>query len=199
MERPLPDAVARPVRAYLATLVPPQERSDAWHELAADVAYWGEGDLLAVLRLAHQVVLQHERVTPEVAALALADIGVDDPGDVAVVLDADVATARRWVEAARASAEGDQDADPSRATGRFPDRPRTAATVTPSPPPSQPAAPVQAAPDAPSEAVRIGFDEDDGPLPHLDGSTSRTASTRAAAWLGLGVLAVLVVVWVLLR
>lgn len=84
---PLPAPVARRARTYLASLVPAEETSDAWHELVADATYWGECEELPVLRLAHQVVLQHQRVTPEVAALALDEMGVSSSTAVAEVLD----------------------------------------------------------------------------------------------------------------
>ena len=84
---PLPEPVARRARSYLEALVPAGRTSDAWHELVADVAYWGDREELPVLRLAHQVVLQHERVTDEAATLALDELGISSPRAVAAVLD----------------------------------------------------------------------------------------------------------------
>lgn len=89
MDRPLPDTLARPARAYLAALVPPHELSDAWHELLEDVTYWGDRDEVGVLRLATGVVRQHQRVTDEAATLALVDAGVVDAEVVAPVLQVD--------------------------------------------------------------------------------------------------------------
>lgn len=210
MERPLRDDVARPVRAYLAALVPGDEVSDAWHELVADVSYWRERELLPTLRLAHQVVLQHQRVAPEVAALALVDVGVDDPDDVAVVLDADATVAGQWLDQARASRAPDTPAEEvAAAPKRFAERPRpaTAPRVAPTAPAPQPAG------DAPTDvarppaagsgttgatgtdpAVRIGFDEDDGPLPDLDGRGAGWSAARVMAWV-VAALVVVLAVW----
>lgn len=89
MSRPLPEQTARSARAYLAGLVPPDELSDAWHELLEDVAYWGDRDLVGVMRLATYVLRQHQRITDEVAALGLLDVGIDDPGAIARILEVD--------------------------------------------------------------------------------------------------------------
>lgn len=192
MERPLPDDVARPVRAYLAALVPGDEVSDAWHELLADVAYWHERQLLPVLRLAHQVVLQHQRVTPEVAALALVEGGIEDPEEVAVVLDTDAVTARRWTEAAIASRDGDAAATPVMA-GRFSDRPSGDV-----PAPTVDDAPPSPAEDASSGSIRIGFDGDE-PSPDRDGRGGAAASMRGIVVTVLALVALVVVVWLLAR
>lgn len=192
MERPLPADVARPARAYLAALVPPDELSDAWHELVDDVAYWGDRDLLAVLRLAHQVVLQHERVAPEVAALALVESGVEDPADVAVVLGADEGTARDWTHVAIAARDGDDAAS----TGRFSDgadpEPTTAPTITEATPPGAPR-------PTPREggALRIGF-EDDGPLPSYDEHAGPRWATRRILVAALVLWVLVIAVWLLL-
>lgn len=99
MDRPpLPEPVARRARSYLAALVPAGRTSDAWHELVADVTYWGDREELPVLRLAHQVVLQHERVTEEVAALALDELGISSPRSVAAVLDVSPAHAEALLD-----------------------------------------------------------------------------------------------------
>lgn len=195
MERPLPDDVARPARAYLAALVPPEELSDAWHELVDDVAYWGDRDLLPVLGLAHQVALQHQRVAPEVAALALVETGVEDPRDVAVVLGADEDAAREWTRTAVAARDG-EDAPPPR---RFDDvggpTPVSAPDPEPDPEPA-PTAVETASPEEPAEpAMRIGFD-DDGPLPDYgDGEPRWTTRRILVAALALWV--VVVLVWLL--
>lgn len=196
MERPLPDDVARPVRAYLAALVPSGEVSDAWHELVADVGYWHERELLPVLRLAHQVVLQHQRVTPEVAALALVEGGIEDPEEVAVVLDTDAVTARRWTEQAIASRDGDAVVTPATAV------PRAAAPAADRPPRDVPAPSVDDAPppaeDTSSGSVRLGFDQDE-PLPDLDRRPGAAASMRGLVVTVLALLALVVVVWLLAR
>ena len=210
MDRPLPDDVARPARAYLAALLPASEVSDAWHELVADVEYWGDRDLLAVLRLAHQVVLQHERVSPEAATLVLAEHGVDRDEDVAVVLDADVESARGWARAAVATRDG---ASPDAAPRRFggtstatepapvPDEPEPASHVAPEPVAvSQPELPHDDEPaledEATTEALRIGFDDDE-PLPDLDGPRGDSRG-RALAMLVLAVVLV-AILWALAR
>jgi hypothetical protein len=185
MERPLPDEVARPTRAYVASLVPDDQLSDAWHELLADVAYWGDRELLPVLRLAHQVVLQHERVTGEVAALALCERGLDDPADVAAVLDVDADTARRWTRLAIASRDADADA------------PRSAATPAPAEPVPPPAPAPDPAPDDP--ALRIGSDED-GPPPRIPDqpATPRPGVPSVALAVVAIVVVAAVLLWVLL-
>lgn len=208
MERPLADDVARPARAYLAALVPPGQLSDAWHELVDDVAYWGDRELLPVLRLAHQVVLQHERVAPEVAALALVESGVEDPADVAVVLGADEEAAREWTRTAVAARDGD-DVPPHR---RFDDTTGPVATPEPEPRPpapepqpdearSEPAdalPPEPAAAPAAGRAMRIGF-EDDGPLPAYDEHAGPRWTTRRILVAALVLWVLVVAVWLLLR
>lgn len=222
MERPLPEDVARPARAYLAALVPPDELSDAWHELVDDVAYWGDRELLPVLGLAHQVVLQHERVAPEVAALALVESGVEDPADVAVVLGADEDDAREWTRAAVAARDGD-DAPPTRrfddvggpAPEHEPDSPQPDPAPDDAAPDPAPAAsshvattspprPAATSPDeaTPSEqgngpAMRIGF-EDDRPLPiHDEHAGEPRWTTRRILVAALVLWLVVVVVWLL--
>lgn len=212
MERPLSDDVARPVRAYLAALVPDDEVSDAWHELVADVTYWGDRQLLPVLRLAHQVVLQHERVAPEVATLVLLEAGVEDPAAVATVLDADEDTARGWTEVALASRDGDETPSgrftaPSRARpprGRGP----VAEFAAAEPPAAEPsvAEPSGASPgdDHPASsddtrgAVRIGFDDHE-PLPDLEVGDEKRVTARGIVLAVLVLLVVLVAIWVLAR
>jgi hypothetical protein len=108
-ERPLSDEVARAARAYLAALVSPSARADAWHDLLAEVRYWQDDQLVPVLRLAHQVVGQHERVTDEAAAFALADVGIVEVDDLAVVLNVDPVVARDLREQAdRARESGER-------------------------------------------------------------------------------------------
>lgn len=212
MERPLSDDVARPVRAYLAALVPDDEVSDAWHELVADVTYWGDRQLLPVLRLAHQVVLQHERVAPEVATLVLLEAGVEDPAAVATVLDTDEDTARGWTEVALASRDGDETPSgrftaPSRARpprGRGP----VAEFAAAEPPAAEPsvAEPSGASPgdDHPASsddtrgAVRIGFDDHE-PLPDLEVGDEKRVTARGIVLAVLVLLVVLVAIWVLAR
>lgn len=177
MARPLPDETARPARAYLAALVRADEVSDAWHELTADVAYWGDRELLAVLRLAHQVVVQHERISGEVATLALADLGVDDPADVAVVLDTDVDTARRWIAQVVAVRDGEP---------------------VPTSTPPTPTEPSPATDDEAPSGVRIGFDED-APLPGLEALAGRRTLARGVALAILLVAVLLAVTVALLR
>lgn len=113
MDRPpLPDPVARCARSYLAALVPSTQVSDAWHELLADVAYWGDRQELPVLRLAHQVVLQHERVTDEVAVLVLDELGIASPPSVAEVLDVTTSHAATLLDRVAATvAEEDRPGD----------------------------------------------------------------------------------------
>lgn len=216
MDRPLPDDVARPARAYLAALVPADEVSDAWHELVADVAYWDDRQLLPVLRLAHQVVLQHARVTPEAAALVLVEAGIDQPEDVAAVLDSDVDSARTWTRAALATRDDASETLATVTTGRLAG---AAVDTTHRPAPTEPVAlhpvgdppvetvetpadlPVEsdaAAPAPAPEAVRIGFDEDDGPLPDLEGRSHRRP-VRTVALLVVVLVALVVVLWVLAR
>ena len=213
MERPLPDDVARPARAYLAALVPADEVSDAWHELLADVAYWGDRHLLAVLRLAHQVVLQHERVTPEAAALALVEVGVDAPADVAAVLDADPTDARAWTEAARATRDGDEPAvkptpprPPSPPRSPCPPRRRRRPSPPRRPPRHAPrrghsrrhAPPRTADPEPAPGAVRIGF-EDDEPLPAFHDDAGRRLTTRTIVLVAVVLWVLVVLLWTLLR
>lgn len=222
MERPLSDDVARPVRAYLAALVPDDEVSDAWHELVADVTYWGDRQLLPVLRLAHQVVLQHERVAPEVATLVLVEAGIEDPAAVATVLDADEDTARGWTEVALSSRDGDETPSgrftaPSRARpprGRGPvaeppaAEPPAAEPPAAEPPAAEPSAaePSGASPgdDDPASsddtrgAVRIGFDDHE-PLPDLEVGDDQRVTARGIVLAVLALLVVLVAIWVLAR
>lgn len=171
MQRPLTDDVARPARSYLAALLPADEVSDAWHELLDDAAYWGERDLRPVLRLAHQVVLQHERVTPEVAALVLADLGVDDPADVAHVLDTDEATARQWAAQAEASREGDVAPPPAAPLGRFADPARTPAAAEGRPVPPA---------DAPEPPTRVGGVATEVSTPAREASAPATTAPAPA-------------------
>lgn len=197
MERPLPDDVARPARAYLAALVPADEVSDAWHELLGDVAYWGDRELLPVLRLAHQVVLQHERITPEVAALALVESGINRPADVAIVLDTDVEEARRWTRAALDTRDGDtrdgQDDPGSELTP-------PAADDTPWRRGEAAAEPTVPAPAPPREALRIGFDADDGPLPDPDGrGVDRRLPVRTIVLAAVALWSLVAVLWMLAR
>ncbi len=214
MERPLPDDVARPARAYLAALVPADEVSDAWHELLADVAYWGDRHLLAVLRLAHQVVLQHERVTPEAAALALVEVGVDAPADVAAVLDADPTDARAWTEAARATRDGDEPAVKLDAASPPEPAPQPVPSATPAAPEPRPAArsetpraevtrpdtprPAPSDPEPAPGAVRIGF-EDDEPLPAFHDDAGRRLTTRTIVLVAVVLWVLVVLLWTLLR
>lgn len=187
---PLPEPVARRARTYLASLVPVEETSDAWHELVADATYWGEREELPVLRLAHQVVLQHQRVTQEVATLALDEMGITSPVAVAQVLDvaeADARALRERVtetieEANRASpvhvfdaevgavgtrtdpdpGDGDEVAEDVRvATVDDADVAATGRDLAAAPGADEPSA-APARDEAPSgTAVRIGFEEDD--------------------------------------
>lgn len=198
MQRPLPDDVARPVRAYLAALVPADERSDAWHELVDDVGYWGDRELLPVLRLAHQVVLQHERVTPEVAALALVEVGVDEPADVAAVLGTDEATAREWTRTALEARDGDtvpvgRFVDPA-ATATSPDRTTASPPADPRPAASDPEAEPEV--EGGGSAVRIGFDDDE-PLPSFSEDAGQRWTTRRILVAALVLWALVVLVWLL--
>ena len=227
MARPLPDDVARTARAYLASLLPPSDFSDAWHELVADVDYWGDRDLVPVVRLAHQVVLQHQRLAPEVAVLALAEVGVDDPGAMAAVLDADTDQVARWVDEVATQRDGatpmvtiaEPGLEPVPDAPHDPPAPDEPAgdDVPPSwdaaPPPTE--ADHRAEPDhrpepdlraeadldtpsaQPAEAVRIGFDDDE-PLPDLDGRARGVG--RRDLLVATATLAVLIlIVWLLTR
>lgn len=175
MTRPLPEDVARTARAYLGALVPPGEVSDAWHELVADATYWGDRDLVSVMVMAHQVVLQHQRVAPEVAVLALQELDLDQPATVARVLAVDEATADRLTEEVAASVEGGPAADP---VGRFatapgPERSRAAVAAAPRDVPSEPApevapGPAPASTEPSGDALRIGFEEDERPISGFD-------------------------------
>ncbi len=169
--RPLPDDVARTARAHLAALLPPDHVSDAWHDLLAEVSYWGESETVPVLRLAHQVVLQHQPVTPAVAAHSLVEAGVDDPDDVAAALDTDPDRARALLAEVTA-AVGEE--------GAAPDPPTVvedAAIVGASDAPQEPAGedprkdPEEAA-TATSPSVRIGFDEDEAVVPSDQAASS---------------------------
>lgn len=164
--RPLPDDVARTARAHLAALLPPDHVSDAWHDLLAEVSYWGESETVPVLRLAHQVVLQHQPVTPAVAAHSLAEAGVDDPDALAAVLDTDTDRARALLaevteaveeQGAAAAAPGPTrppagDAVPADVDETTPDRPARGGERR-----------AEGPGDSPS--VRIGFDEDEPVVP----------------------------------
>lgn len=150
--RPLPDDVARSARAHLAALLPPDHVSDGWHDLLAEVAYWGESETVPVLRLAHQVVLQHQPVTPAVAAHSLVEAGVNAPDDVAVVLDTDTDRARALlVEVSEAVGEEGATAAPS--------------TVIEDAAVAGAHAPVEGDATATSPSLRIGFDEDEAVVP----------------------------------
>lgn len=181
MDRPpLPEPVARRARSYLAALVPAGRTSDAWHELVADVTYWGDREELPVLRLAHQVVLQHERVTDEVATLALDELGISSPDSVATVLDVSPADAEvlldRVAEVQRPPDVHVFDAEAGAVGTRedpvADDAPDAEAGDDPVPEPTQPTTPATAPqePEATAQptgdrdgarAVRIGFEEDD--------------------------------------
>lgn len=212
MTRPLPEDVARTARAYLAALVPADEVSDAWHELVADVTYWGESEPVEVVRLAHQVALQHQPVAPQVAVLALREVGMDQPPTVARVLEVDQDTAQGWTGEVAASVD---DAPAATHTPRRDDA-ATAPTST-----DDAAAPVSTddatdvatarddgatgptstADDASTagddaSAVRIGFEEDDAlrGLDELDSPASTTPRRGlVVAAVALAVLVVLVV------
>lgn len=207
MTRPLPEHVARIARAYLGALVPPAEVSDAWHELVADATYWGDRDLVPVMVMAHQVVLQHQRVAPEVAVLALRDLDMDQPATVAQVLAVDEGTAHRLTDEVAASVEGGPAAD---AVGRFAtgvqDRARTTAP-TGSPvihPADEPGPSRTPSPPAPSTttdgsggAVRIGF-EDDSPMTGFDEAGSPGGITARRVVLLVAAAVVIVSLWLLL-
>ncbi len=178
--RPLPDDVARTARAHLAALLPPDHVSDAWHDLLAEASYWGESETVPVLRLAHQVVLQHQPVTAAVAAHSLAEAGLDDPDDLAAVLDTDTDRARALLAEVTDAVE-EQGAAP--APSRVIEDAAVAGAAAPGPtrPPAGDAAPVDVdatTPDRPapggerraeepgdSASVRIGFDEDEPVVP----------------------------------
>jgi hypothetical protein len=222
MARPLPDDVARTARAYLASLLPPSDLSDAWHELVADVDYWGDRELVPVVRLAHQVVLQHQRLAPEVAVLALAEVGVDDLGAMAAVLDADTDQVTRWADEVASQRDGatpmvtiaepglepvpDAPGDPP-----APDEPVGDDDVPPSWDAAPPAAeadhraeadlPPDPDLDTPSaestEAVRIGFDDDE-PLPDLDGR-ARGVGRRDLLVAATTLAVLILIVWLLTR
>lgn len=204
MTRPLPEDVARTARAYLAALVPAPEVSDAWHELVADATYWGDRELVPVVRLAHQVALQHQPVAPEVAVLALHEVGIDLDASIARVLDVDEDTARRWSQQATASVAGDAGAAAGegaggQGAGRFsgpgPSHARSAPAQSQSPRPEPDvldAGPAAAPSGNNGNAVRIGF-EDDGPLPSADELDSPASTTPRR-----GLVAAIVVVAVLL-
>lgn len=211
MTRPLPEDVARTARAYLAALVPAPEVSDAWHELVADATYWGDRELVPVVRLAHQVALQHQPVAPEVAVLALHEVGIDQDASIARVLDVDEDAARAWSQQVAASVVGDADVGAGedaggQGAGRFsepgPSHARSAPVHAPGPAPEPDD--LDAAPSAgPSgnggDAVRIGF-EDDGPLPSIDELDSPASTTpRRGLVVAVVVVAVLLVlaVWLL--
>lgn len=175
--RPLPDDVARTARAHLAALLPPDHVSDAWHDLLAEVAYWGESATVPVLRLAHQVVLQHQPVTPAVAAHSLVEAGVHDPDDVAAVLDTDADRARALL-AEVSEAVGEEGAAPAPPTviedaavagapaPVEPDEPaRPVVHDSPSAPEGQDREDREGDATATSPSVRIGFDEDEEAVP----------------------------------
>ncbi len=194
MTRPLPEDVARTARAYLGALVPPGEVSDAWHELVADATYWGDRDLVSVMVMAHQVVLQHQRVAHEVAVLALQELDLDQPATVARVLAVDEATADRLTEQVAASVEGGPAADP---VGRFataagPERsrapaPAAARDVSSEPAPDAVPRPAPAGNETSGDALRIGFEDDERPITGFDelgppgGVTGRRVALVVAA------------------
>lgn len=227
MERPpLPDPVARRARTYLAALVPPAETSDAWHELLADVTYWGDRDEVAVLRLAHQVVLQHERVTAEAAVLVLDEVGVTSPDAVAAVLDVGPPEAEALVQrVADHVAEAEQspdvhvfDAEAGAVGTRAPrdDEPDGAAETTepaevPEPvdarEPADAPEPVAAGEPAPRPeptgeagapaSVQIGFDDDE--VLELDDDASLVPVDRRRWWAAAAIAVVaLLLLWFLL-
>ena len=198
MTRPLPEDVARTARAYLAALVPAGEVSDAWHELVADATYWGESERVEVVRLAHQVALQHQPVAPQVAVLALRETGMDQPATVARVLDVDEDTAHGWIREVAASL------DDTTGAGTTPGRPQAP------PPPNGASAPEPSggrevardagapfsSPGDHGEAVRIGF-EDDRAVSALDDLDSPASTTpRRGMVVAAIVVAVLVIVLV---
>lgn len=196
MTRPLPEDVARTARAYLAALVPPAEVSDAWHELVADARYWGDSELVPVVRLAHQVALQHQPVTAEVAVLALQEVGIDQPSSIARVLDVDEDTARGWTREVATSVERDAGGAPAPGhAGGAPARDQQRGPADgDAGPPAEPS-------DNGDDAVRIGFEED-GPLPGLDDLDSPASTTprRGLVVVAVAVAVVLfLVVWLLGR
>ncbi len=211
MTRPLPEDVARTARAYLAALVPAGEVSDAWHELVADATYWGEDELVPVVRLAHQVVLQHQPVAPQVAVLALRELGLDQPSTVARVLDVDEDTAHGWTREVAASQDDTPDPDAgstkvgrgqSGTTSRRPSTSRPAGASGASGDPGAPDTGAASAPPADDDgAVRIGFG-DDGPMTGLDDLDSPASTTPRRGTVVAAIVVALVVllaVWVLVR
>lgn len=204
MTRPLPEDVARTARAYLAALVPAGEVSDAWHELVADATYWREDELVPVVRLAHQVALQHQPVAPQVAVLALREVGMGQPSAVARVLDVDEDTARGWTREVGASLD---DAPETAAAPETADDADAAEGPDPSggpevaPDTDAPTSSPTSAPADEGSAVRIGFEED-GPVAALDELDSPASTTpRRGMVVAALVVAVLVilVVWVVGR
>lgn len=206
MDRPpLADPVARQARHYLTALVSSEDVSDAWHELVDDVRYWGEQEPVPVLRLAHQVVLQHQRVTPEASVLALDEVGVCAPPDVAAVLDLEPPDAERLVEHVTATmAEGDHDpaihvfdAEAGAVGTRVGDPAADDGQVVATDPAGEPEPdPAPDEPGPPRHAVRIGFEDDD--VIEIDDGES-PAAPGWLRWVGilLLVLAVVIVVGVL--
>lgn len=201
MERPLPDEVARRVREYLGALVPPDERADAWHELVADARYWREQEHLPVLRLAHQVVLQHVRVTSEAAVLALRDVGITDAVDLAEVLDVSALEASILLDEVAATLGGPPAGTGSRrvvvarAAPAVPEPPVT--TPAPGSPPSPEGAESPAEPPPTrTDALRIGFEED-GPLPDLEDQGRGRFSIGQLLVIAIVVWMVIVVLWAL--
>lgn len=205
-ERPLPDEVARAARAYLAALVSPSARADAWHDLLAEVRYWQDDQLVPVLRLAHQVVGQHERVTDEAAAHALVDVGLAEVDDLARVLGASLDTARdlrERVERAQESVErptgalvnGRASGDRAQASANRTMQPATedAKVVTAEPQDMADATPVTA-PASPSSteatqalarpgpALRIGFDDLDAVATDTSDDDADTSDDDSDDW-----------------
>jgi hypothetical protein len=177
---PLQPEADRAAHRYVAALLPTSERADALHDVLADARYWGEEDLLPVLRIAHAVVSQRQRVTDEVAVQVLGEeLALPDTSVAAVLgmpVEAVVALRRRVREpVARFGGSGDT---PEPASVRN----------------AAPAVPVGSSP--PEPAVRIGFDEE--PMPTFHEPAPDLSGRRLVAVALIALVAALAV-WLVLR
>lgn len=98
---PLPPELGGPAETYLRAFLDGRDADRAVAELADDVAYWEDDDLVAVLTAARAIVTSRIRVTPEAEAATLVDeLGVP-LSDAAAVLGIPAEELRRRLEHVR--------------------------------------------------------------------------------------------------
>lgn len=113
-DRPFSTETSAAVRRYLDAFLRADEIRDAQHDVIEDARYWGDTELLDVLRITRGVVDVRVRVSDEAAFRALVeDVGLG-PSDAATVLDLDAPLATDDI------GELDDPADAERRTQREP-------------------------------------------------------------------------------